>query len=119
MATQTPERLSLPVLAALCDIFDCTPADLIATKAENQARKAVAGDKVVDMNTTIRPNAPASASRNEPVLQERRSIRTLAHPGMRPVWSAGSQGCELGRADLPHLLRHGSTASWTLYRMRR
>ncbi|MGN2642166.1 MULTISPECIES: helix-turn-helix domain-containing protein [Nocardia] len=55
LVTQTPERLSLPVLAALCDIFDCTPADLIATKAENQARKAVAGDKVVDMNTTIRP----------------------------------------------------------------
>jgi DNA-binding Xre family transcriptional regulator len=55
LVTQTPERLSLPVLAALCDIFDCTPADLIATKAENQTRKAVAGDKVVDMNTTIRP----------------------------------------------------------------
>jgi DNA-binding Xre family transcriptional regulator len=26
-----PTRLSLPVLAALCDIFDCTPGDLIVT----------------------------------------------------------------------------------------
>ncbi|MGW4094678.1 helix-turn-helix domain-containing protein, partial [Nocardia sp. NPDC004750] len=24
LVTQTPERLSMPVLAALCDIFDCT-----------------------------------------------------------------------------------------------
>jgi DNA-binding Xre family transcriptional regulator len=57
LVTQTPERLSLPVLAALCDIFDCTPAELIATKAENTApRKAAsAGAKVVDLNTTIRP----------------------------------------------------------------
>jgi DNA-binding Xre family transcriptional regulator len=25
----TPERLNLPVLAALCDILDCTPSELI------------------------------------------------------------------------------------------
>ncbi|MGH3199534.1 MAG: helix-turn-helix domain-containing protein [Streptosporangiaceae bacterium] len=35
LVTGTPERLSLPVLAALCDILDVTPADLIATTAEN------------------------------------------------------------------------------------
>lgn len=42
----TPERLSLPVLAALCDIFDTTPADLIVTSAQNLAprRLAAAGD---------------------------------------------------------------------------
>lgn len=28
-----PERLSLVTLAALCDIFNCTPADLIETSA--------------------------------------------------------------------------------------
>ncbi|MFE3279551.1 helix-turn-helix domain-containing protein [Nocardia sp. NPDC059239] len=56
LVTQTPERLSMPVLAALCDIFDCTPADLIATKAENAApRKAAAGANVVDLAATIRP----------------------------------------------------------------
>jgi DNA-binding Xre family transcriptional regulator len=31
LVTGTPERLSLPVLAALCDILEVTPADLIVT----------------------------------------------------------------------------------------
>src|SRR5258707_5879678 len=35
LVTGTPERLSLPVLAALCDILDVTPADLIVTSAGN------------------------------------------------------------------------------------
>ncbi len=57
LVTQTPERLSLPVLAALCDIFECTPAELIATRAENAVpRKAAAGEaNVADLATTIRP----------------------------------------------------------------
>ncbi|MFC7641620.1 helix-turn-helix domain-containing protein [Streptosporangium lutulentum] len=42
LATGVPERLSLPVLAALCDIFTCTPAELIATKAENMAIRKTA-----------------------------------------------------------------------------
>ena len=44
LVTGTPERLSLPVLAALCDILDVTPADLITTTAGTvAARKAAAG----------------------------------------------------------------------------
>src|SRR5260221_5919531 len=35
LVTGTPERLSLPVVAALCDILDVTPADLIVTSAGN------------------------------------------------------------------------------------
>jgi DNA-binding Xre family transcriptional regulator len=35
LVTGTPGRLSLSVLAALCDIFGCTPGHLIATRAEN------------------------------------------------------------------------------------
>jgi DNA-binding Xre family transcriptional regulator len=55
LATGTPERLSLPVLAALCDIFDATPADLIATKAENATtRKTATDDAVVDL-AAVRP----------------------------------------------------------------
>jgi DNA-binding Xre family transcriptional regulator len=46
LVTQTPERLSLPVLAALCDIFEITPAELIATKAENVAPRKAAGGAV-------------------------------------------------------------------------
>src|SRR5260370_40380143 len=44
LVTGTPERLSLPVLAALCGLLDVTPADLIATTAGNPAPpKAPAG----------------------------------------------------------------------------
>lgn len=45
LVTSTPERLSLPILAALCDIFAVHPGELIATEATNLGvRKAVAGD---------------------------------------------------------------------------
>jgi len=59
LVTQTPERLSLPVLAALCDIFGVTPAELIATRAESiPARRRAAsggkGDGVTDLNA-LRP----------------------------------------------------------------
>jgi DNA-binding Xre family transcriptional regulator len=55
LVTGTPERLSLPVLAALCDIFECTPADLIATKAESATvRRVATGDAVVDLSA-VRP----------------------------------------------------------------
>jgi DNA-binding Xre family transcriptional regulator len=51
LASGTPERLSLPVLAALCDIFSCTPADLIGTRAQDApARKTGTGDEVVNLN---------------------------------------------------------------------
>lgn len=42
LVTQTPERLSLPVLAALCDILEVTPAELITTRAENIAPRRTA-----------------------------------------------------------------------------
>ena len=58
LVTQTPERLSLPVLAALCDIFEVTADQLIATTARNTpARKTAAGQaasEVTDLNV-IRP----------------------------------------------------------------
>ncbi|MEV3986923.1 helix-turn-helix transcriptional regulator [Nonomuraea sp. NPDC049758] len=58
LVTQSPERLSLPVLAALCDIFDCTPADLIATRAEDaRPRRTASGESrgpVTDL-AAIRP----------------------------------------------------------------
>jgi DNA-binding Xre family transcriptional regulator len=45
LVTQTPERLSLQVLAALCDILGASPGDLITTQAENAGvRKAASGD---------------------------------------------------------------------------
>jgi hypothetical protein len=53
-----PERLSLPVLAALCDIFQVRPDALIITQAENMApRRAVAGDVPTQANpNVVRPH---------------------------------------------------------------
>jgi DNA-binding Xre family transcriptional regulator len=45
LVSGTPERLSLQVLSALCDILECTPADLVTTTAENAGvRKTATGD---------------------------------------------------------------------------
>ena len=41
LVTQPPLRLTLDILAALCDILDCTPNDLIEIQVvDQQARKA-------------------------------------------------------------------------------
>jgi len=53
LVTGTPERLSLPVLAALCDILQVTPTDLIDTTAENA--------------TTARPASAAAGGAPGPV----------------------------------------------------
>lgn len=39
LVTGTPERLSLTTLAALCDILDCTPAELIEVTVEATRRR--------------------------------------------------------------------------------
>ncbi|GAA3195004.1 helix-turn-helix transcriptional regulator [Actinocorallia longicatena] len=46
LVTGTPERLSLQVLAALCDIFEVTPADLVPVEAQNAGVRRTAGDDV-------------------------------------------------------------------------
>ena len=42
LVTQTPERLNLKVLAALCDILDAHPGDLIEPVVEAKATRKVA-----------------------------------------------------------------------------
>ncbi|MEU4396901.1 helix-turn-helix transcriptional regulator [Kribbella sp. NPDC023855] len=45
LVTGTPERLSMAVLAALCDIFAIEPSELITTDAVNiGVRKTAGGD---------------------------------------------------------------------------
>jgi len=44
LVTQPPQRLSMDVLAALCDILDCTPNDLVEITVVNAAVKKVAGE---------------------------------------------------------------------------
>lgn len=58
LVTATPERLSLPVLAALCDIFQTTPDELIITDAVNVGvRKIAVGDRPAPTAdpSTLRP----------------------------------------------------------------
>jgi DNA-binding Xre family transcriptional regulator len=55
LVTGTPERLSLRILVALCDILDCTPNDLIEPVAEAPKRKAT--------GTSGRPAADLRARR--------------------------------------------------------
>ncbi len=43
LVTGTPERLSLHVLAALCDILDTTPDELIPVTAANAEQRKTAG----------------------------------------------------------------------------
>lgn len=43
LVTEKPERLSVRTLVALCDIFDCTPADLIEPVVEAASRRKAAG----------------------------------------------------------------------------
>ncbi|WP_446041005.1 helix-turn-helix domain-containing protein [Streptomyces sp. SID1121] len=45
LVTQQPQRLSMETLAALCDILECTPNDLIEVQTVNaQVSKAVGDD---------------------------------------------------------------------------
>ena len=58
LVTQTPQRLSMDALAALCDILQCTPNDLIEVEVVNaEARKTAgeaAGPAPVVRRTSIR-----------------------------------------------------------------
>ena len=57
LVNQRPERVSLQVIAAICDIFSCGPEDLITvTAADVRARKTgTSAANVLDLNRTVRP----------------------------------------------------------------
>ena len=56
LVTDKPERLSLRTLTALCDIFDCSPADLIEPYVEAAGRRQKAeGATVIDVSPNLRP----------------------------------------------------------------
>ncbi len=46
LVTQTPERLSLRTLVALCDILGCTPNDLIEPVADSGRKSASATGRI-------------------------------------------------------------------------
>ncbi|MFJ9460815.1 helix-turn-helix domain-containing protein [Kitasatospora sp. NPDC101447] len=61
LVTQDPQRLSMDTLAALCDILDCTPNDLIEVNVVNaQVRKTAEASRIdvqapVQRSTIRRP----------------------------------------------------------------
>lgn len=60
LVTQPPQRLSMDVLAALCDILGCTPTDLIEiTEVNNEVRKTAASEDP----SAARPRARRSTIR--------------------------------------------------------
>jgi DNA-binding Xre family transcriptional regulator len=60
LVTQTPQRLSLDVLGAICDILDCGPQDLIEFKA---VREQVAKPAVGGARQAIKDSAPRTILR--------------------------------------------------------
>lgn len=46
LVTGTPERLSLQLLAALCDILETTPSELIPVTADNAQQRKTAGSGI-------------------------------------------------------------------------
>ena len=44
LVTNTPRRLNIEVLGALCAILDCTPNDLIAFKVQDAAPRVASGE---------------------------------------------------------------------------
>ncbi|MCG2797813.1 MAG: helix-turn-helix transcriptional regulator [Cellulomonas sp.] len=58
LVNQRPERVSLQLLAALCDAFQCEVGDLVTvTAADARARRktAAAGENVVTLDRSVRP----------------------------------------------------------------
>lgn len=45
LVTQPPQRLSMDTLAALCDILDCAPNDLIEIEAVNAEVRRTVGER--------------------------------------------------------------------------
>jgi DNA-binding Xre family transcriptional regulator len=61
LVTSSPQRLSMDTLAALCDILDCAPNDLIEVRVANTQVRKAAGERPaavpVRRSTIRRPEA--------------------------------------------------------------
>ena len=66
LVAQTPERLSLRTLVALCDILGCTPSDLIEPVAAPAAKKAAAASTSPASVSALKGRRPTRAPLTEP-----------------------------------------------------
>ena len=104
LVSGTPERLSLPVLATLCDILDCTPADLIATSAQNLPARRTAGEEAPINLAARRPTRVRLTP--EGVSGDAGGVRAVDDPRLRTLRPSGLEVRRVvGRSDLPNLLR--------------
>lgn len=55
VVTQRPERVSLKLIAALCDIFNCGPEDLVTVTAADAKKARKVASNVVTMSDAIKP----------------------------------------------------------------
>ena len=79
LVTQPPQRLSMDTLAALCDILDCTPNDLIEIETVNAEVRKTAGQS----------RGPGPAVRRTSI----RKPQGLRHlPRRRPGWPNRRRG---------------------------
>ena len=102
LASGTPERLSLAVLAALCDILSCTPAELIATRAQDataaQGRHRRRGGQ---------PERPRTSPKRARLKARGMSTARAAKPALRPLRARhrnqlGTLARGLPLLDVPH-----------------
>ncbi len=63
LVVQTPERLSLPTLMALCDILECTSNDLIEPVSEVVTTKATG---TADATAALKGRRPRRADITDP-----------------------------------------------------
>lgn len=64
LVTQTPQRLNVEVLAALCTILDCTPSDLLVLEQVAARPAEATGGRIEDIGD-LRP-VPARITRPKP-----------------------------------------------------
>lgn len=67
LVTQVPQRLNIDVLAALCDILDCGPQDLLeVVVASKPVRKAAASGGAESGSASVRDIKPVRARIRRP-----------------------------------------------------
>ena len=80
LVTHPPQRLSMDVLVALCDILGCTPNDLIQPEVVNvQVRKTVGAESGSE------PIEPRRTVIRRPGRQSLRGLRVMANHWPRSV----------------------------------
>jgi DNA-binding Xre family transcriptional regulator len=84
LVTGTPERLSLTVLAALCDIFSIDPGQLISTSAADVLRGRAAAAARARAGTDHAAGTPRQPGQTGPANRGLRPVRARVRPADRP-----------------------------------